>query len=277
MSDGIMEDYYRQKRIRKAIIDFVYSGSSDPLRECAFFNEDIRDIQRHESGGDSVFVLDSEETIADLLKRGSSAFYASYWRYSDPYQASGVRGRDLVWSIKAEEGGLSAAKELTSLFLEALEDEGFPQPLLKYSGKLGFDILIPVEHIQAGSSADLEFFSRIHRDLTTSATDYIEEESSFDPQDEGSKIKFKGRLGTCLLTELRWRRGLILAPMSLHPSSGLASVPLLPREVSEFSVVDATPENVRVREWSTPRTLPGNESDTSVQYTLGNFSPGIKA
>lgn len=272
-----MEDYYRQKRVRKAIIDFVYSGAQDPLRECAFFNSDIRDIQRHVYEEDSVLVLDSEEVVSRLLKRGSSAFYTSYWRYSDPFQASGVIGRDLAWSIRAKQGGLSASKKMADLFVEALSEEGFSEPLVKYSGELGFDILIPMENLQAGSSLDLEFLTEVHRDLTISASDYIERESSFDSDEDGSKIKFKGRLGTCLLTELRWRRGLILAPMSLHPNSGLVSVPLHPREIPEFSVVDATPENVQVREWSIPPVLQGNGSDKSVQYTLGSFSPGIKA
>ncbi|MFP4005256.1 MAG: hypothetical protein ACLFUR_00860 [Candidatus Hadarchaeia archaeon] len=276
MTDRIMEEYYRQKRVRRAIIDFVYSGFPDPIRECAFFNEDVKNIQRHISSGSSILVLDSEEVVAELLNRGSSAFYASYWRYSDPNNASDIRGRDLAWSIKAEEGGLSATKELTEQFLAALEKEGFPDPLVKYSGELGFDVMIPMEKVAPGSSRDLKFLTRTQEKITVSCVDFIDAKGSFDSGGEGSKIRFKGRLGTCLLTELRWRRGLILAPMSLHPRSGLVSVPVQPREIPDFSVLDATPKNVQVRRWGESHPIRDRENG-SVQYTLGRFSPGIKA
>lgn len=233
-------------------MDFVYSGSPSPQREGAFYNAKIGDIQRHSPwDGSSVFVIDSGRAIARALRWGAKAFYTSYWRYSDPSGAEGVMGRDLAWSIRAIDGGLKAAREATSLFLDALGEEGFPDPLVKYSGKLGFDVLIPMERIQTGSPEDLDFLSEVQKDLTDRASAYLEGRSSLNPKVDGSRIELTGRLGTCLLTELRWRRGLLLAPMSLHPGSGLVSIPLSPGEVPEFSVVDASPEKVHPREWFT--------------------------
>ncbi len=113
------------------------------------------------------------------MRAGATAFYSSYWRYTDPANASGVKGRDLVWSIKPKDGGLPAAKSATTLFLEALEDEGFPHPFVKYSGKLGFDVLIPLEDIQTGSPEDIDFLSEIQSELTTRASDYLESEGSY--------------------------------------------------------------------------------------------------
>lgn len=244
-------NYYTQTRVRNSILNFIYSGSPEPNREGAFYNENIGEIQRSypNEENDSILVIDSEETITQILRAGAKAFYASYWRYSNPSETSGIKGRDLVWTIEAKDGGIKVAKKITNLFLEALENEGFPQPLVKYSGELGFDILIPLEDVQTGSSEDLDFLSKVHTELTEYASEHIQSNSSFKLQDKESQIRFLGEIGTCLLTERRWRRGLILAPMSLHPSSGLASVPVLPSEVSEFSVIEATPEKVHPRDW----------------------------
>ncbi len=246
----------------------MYSGSSDPVRECAFYNKKIGQIQRSPTqGDDSVLVLDSEDAFTSALKANATAFYSSYWRYSNPAEASGIRGRDLVWSIKAVEGGLSVSKEVATLFLDALEVEGFPDPFVKYSGKLGFDVLVPLERIQSGSPEDLDFLFNFHRNLTESISEYITDRKSLELKSDGTTVKLAGRLGTCLLTELRWRRGLLLAPMSLHPGSGLVSLPLLPSEVSDFSVLRASPENVHAREWSISRSLPGDRPEPSVLHS----------
>ena len=263
-----MREYYQKSGVKRAITDFVYSGGSDPVRECAFYNKNIGHIQRNSTDGkDSVLVLDSENTFSSALRSGATAFYSSYWRYSNPYESSGIKGRDLAWSVKPVEGGISASRELTTLFLEALEREGFPDPFVKYSGKLGFDVLIPMERIQAGSPEDLDFLSNYHRRLTERTSDYIKDHSSFELEGDGTTFKLSGRLGTCLLTELRWRRGLLLAPMSLHPGSGLVSLPLLPSEVSNFSVVDASPEKVHAREWSMSSSLSGDRPEPSVLHS----------
>ncbi len=267
-----MENYYGQKGVRQAIIDFFYSGSSSPTREGAFFNKKIDEIQRQSPVEDSLLVIDSQRTFTQSLKAGAKAFYSSYWRYSDPFDASGIRGRDLAWSLKAVEGGLSSVKEATTLFLEALEEEGFPSPLVKYSGKLGFDILIPIEDVQTGSPDDLEFISEIHENITSQASKYVENNGSFKIKEDESPIKFSGSSGTCLLTELKWRRGLLLAPMSLHPRSGLVSVPLLPREVPEFSVVDATPSKVHIREWTISQETSHERTESVFNQSSQNAS-----
>lgn len=262
-----MKNYYAQKGVMRAIIDFVYSGSQTPSREGAFFNKKIGKIQRHSPNGDSILVIDSEDVFSQAIRAGAKAFYSSYWRYRSPSEASGLQGRDLAWSLKAVEGGLSAAKEGTNMFLEVLEKVGFSNPLVKYSGDLGFDILIPLEDLQTGSPDDLDFISEIHENLTSHFSDYLKGHGSFDLKEEESPVRFSGSSGTCLLTELKWRRGLILAPMSLHPRSGLVSVPLLPREIPEFSVIEATPEKVRHLEWSISQEIPHERTEHVFSHT----------
>lgn len=238
-------------------MDFAYSGNPTPLRESAFYNENIGGIQRHLPGDEngSTLVIDSEEKFSKVLRAGAISFYFSYWRYEDPFSTSEIRGRDLVWSLRAKKGGLTAAKEVTNLFVNFLEEEGFFNPLIKYSGEVGFDIVIPLEDVQTTSPNDLDFLSKVHRDLTGCASDYILSNSSFGVENNGFELKLKGRMGTCLLTELRWRRGLLLAPMSLHPSSGLVSVPLFPEELNDFSIVEASPKKVQPRKWSMSKFL----------------------
>lgn len=254
--------FYNQTKVKNSILDFFYSGSRDPIREGAFYDKNKEEIRRQhpDEGKDSVLVIDSEETMAEVLNSGARSFYGSYWRYSEPSETSGVIGRDLLWTIEAKEGGLKVAKEMTNLFLEALESEGFPQPLVKYSGEVGFDILLPLEDLQITSEDHLSFLSDLHNELTEYSSGYIEEKTQFDRQKKKSGIRFLGNMGTCFLTERRWRRGLLLAPMSLHPSSGLVSVPVRPSEVPEFSVIDATPKKVRPREWDFSKRRTGLET-----------------
>ncbi len=265
-------NYYTQARVRNSILNFVYSGSPEPRREGAFYNEKIGKIQRKSPKGenDSIFVLDSEEILTQALRSGAKAFYASYWRYSNPSETSGIKGRDLAWTVEAKEGGITVAKEITNLFIEALENEGFPQPLVKYSGEIGFDILIPLEDVQMESSENLNFLSNVQNELTEYASQYIQSQSSFKLQNKESKIRFLGETGTCLLKEHRWRRGLLLAPMSLHPSSGLVSVPLLPSEVSEFSVIEATPKKVNPRDWDITKRKAGVEPEIPAGVVSGS-------
>lgn len=261
-----MENYYTQKGVRRAIVDFVYSGSPEPQRESAFFNKKIGQIQRHSpEKDDSILVIDSEEKFARVLRAGATAFYASYWRYSNPFEAEEVRGRDLVWSLRAEDGGLPAARSGATFFVEFLEEQGFPQPLIKYSGKLGFDILIPLEDVQTGSPKDSDFLMNVQSELTKKASTYFEKQDFSVIDQNGSQMKFKGDIGACLLTELRWRRGLLLAPMSLHPDSGLVSVPVSPGNISNFSVIDASPEKAHTLKWSVGRNRPETWTETSIE------------
>ena len=266
-----MKNYYRRKGVKKALLNFVFSGSKDPIREGAFFNENIDGIQRHVSKEreESVLVLDSERKLNRLLKSGATAFYSSYWRYSDPFRAENPIGRDLAWTVRASDGGIMAAKDMAGLFLETLEREGFPAPFLKYSGKLGFDFLIPLEDVQSSAPEDLGFMSKIQEDLTESFLSLLVRKDGYEVEREGAKALIKSGQGTCLLTELKWKRGLLLSPMSLHPGSGLVSLPLSSSEIPEFSVLDASPEDVSPRCWTVGESLPGKRNDFCLRYSAG--------
>ncbi len=241
--------FYDQHKIKESILNFSYSGFQKPVRGGAIYDKHKEKIIRQGSEESDQIVLDSEEKVSKMVRKGAKSFYASYWRYEDPSEIKKIKGRDLVWTIEAKDGGIKIAKKLTDLFLEALETRGFPQPLIKYSGEMGFDVLIPTEDLQISEKDNLSFLSNLQEELTKFSMGYIHRKTGFTKREKNSRIRFSAKAGTCFLTEHKWRRGLILAPMSLHPSSELVSVPVAPSEIPEFSVLDATPDNAKPKKW----------------------------
>lgn len=253
-------NYYRRLDVRQAILNFARAGDATPVREGAFYDKRLRTLQRYLSMGDSrhkrPIVFDSDLSLEAALREGATAFYSSYWRYSNPDRLSGLIGRDLVWTLRAESGGLNFAKEATVLVLRALEDEGFPDPWVKYSGTLGFDLVLPLETLPGGlPPADARALDELQKGLTGRVVDHLVARAGFAVDANGSKATIRSGSNTCLLSELRWGRGLLLVPMSLHPSSGLVSVPIAPTEVGDFSVMDASPESTCSHEWRVPSPL----------------------
>ncbi len=246
--------YYQRLDVRQAITDFVTASGSNGLRECAFYNTRVKGIQRYvgENGSKRTVTLDSPAELEQALALGASAFYCSYWRY-DGQNPDHPLGRDLVWTIRAERGGLEFAKLATVRVLEALAEAGI-EPWVKYCGDLGFDAIIPLEAIPYEAwAADVEALSDIQEGLTNYIESYLRERfSDITIEGDTSPIEIKQGANTCLLSELRVRRGLLLAPMSLSPETGLVSAPVDPKQVASFSILDASPGNVRPFRWAPP-------------------------
>jgi len=251
-------EYYNRSDVRRAILDFARAGDGSVVRECAFFNSRAKSVQRYLSPRDAEcgrpVVLDSEAALEEALRAGASAFYCSYWRYADPQEPLHPLGHDLVWTIRATNGGLRFAKEVTIAVLDAIANCGLYEPWVKYSGELGFDLVIPLEAILNDAWAD---DIRALADMQGALTSYIaghlaERSKSFQVRTINSHIAIGKGSDTCLLSELRLRRGLLLAPMSLNPRSGLVSLPLTPNQVASFSVLDASPADASTIEWAAP-------------------------
>jgi len=220
-------DYYRRLDVRQTILDFARASGGSGDRECAFYNARIKGLQRHLS--EYPLVLDSAAAFDRALSSGATAFYCSYWRYpSQDY--SRPLGHDLVWTV------------------------GVSEPWVKYSGRLGFDLLIPLEAIPDEAWAgDGDTLTDLQMRLTSYIASYLTERRSCIHIDGASSpLEIKQGTDTCLLSELRVRRGLLLAPMSLNPESGLVSVPIAPDKVAEFSVLDSSPADARAFEWVQP-------------------------
>jgi len=234
-------------------MDFANAGGSSGVRECGFYNPKVKSIQRYFSDPQDLVCLDRAADIDRALALGASAFYCSYWRYYWDDLINPL-GMDLVWTTRAANGGLKFAKEATYWVLEALEEAGVPDPWVKYSGGLGFDLVLPLETIPCEAwSGNIDILRGLQESLTSYIVGYLRGRCT-DVLVNGvaSPIELKRGKETCLLSELRVKRGLLLAPMSLNPETGLVSVTVDPKKLDSFSVLKASPEDARGVEWTPP-------------------------
>jgi hypothetical protein len=157
----------------------------------------------------------------------------------------------LIWTIRVKTGGLKFAKAATSAVIEVISDAGFYKPWVKYSGELGFDLVVPLESIPGDAWAgDFKALDDIQGEITSYIAGTLVERPNFQVGLEGSRVTIREGSNTCLLSELRAGRGLFLVPMSLNPRSGLVSLPVAPDEVESFSVFDASPADASPYEWT---------------------------
>ncbi|MEW6592226.1 MAG: hypothetical protein AB1305_00840 [Candidatus Hadarchaeota archaeon] len=254
--------YYQRQHVKGTIVDFASSKVSSGFRECAVYNSKTRSVQRYfgESGSRHPISFGTADDLEKAVGAGASAFYCSFWYY-DGADFSKPVGRDLAWTVRANIGGIEFVKLVTAKIVKALEEAGVSEPWVKYSGDLGFDIVVPLESIPWeawwGDPASL---NELQGEITDFITDCVRE-----PQlggfsvERGKSIKIKKAEKICLLSELRVGRGLLLAPMSLNPETRMVSVPVDPDRVESFSVLDSSPERVGSSWWAPP---------TSVAYGL---------
>lgn len=234
-------------------MDFANAGGSTGVRECAVYNAKTRTLQRY-LGADQrrPITFEGPHDIDFVLALGAKAFYASYWRYYlDDF--SNPAGTDLVWTVRSE-SSLAFAKEVTSQVLEAIGGLGAPEPWIKYSGGLGFDLIIPLEAIPLEAwVGEVGVLQEMQGSLTNYIVSYLADKADVSVEGVISPIRLKRGNETCLLSELRVKRGLLLAPMSLNPETGLVSVPVHPRRLEDFSVLQASPEEARGFLWTPPK------------------------
>jgi hypothetical protein len=250
--------YYHRLDVRQAIVDFANAGGNGCFREGAFYNSRAKSLQRYLADGEvrRPVMLGKPGELDRALKLGASAFYCSNWRYQGQ-DLSRPAGSDLVWAIRAKRGGLEFAKAATILVLEAVESAGVSEPWVKYSGALGFDLILPLEMIpREAIVGGLSGLAGLQGELTSYVGGYLcERFPEISVGGVTSPIEIKKGEKTCVFSEFRARRGLLLAPMSICPETGLVSVQVDPREIDRFSVLEASPENARALGWEQPPKL----------------------
>jgi len=245
----VAHTYYLRTDVKKAMCGYATSSRSYGIREGAFFNQKKKAFYRYietENGKKPVNL--TAEGISEALRIGANAFYCSYWIY-DSMDFSKPVGRDLVWVVRVKNGDLEFTKKVTKTVVEALSEAG-AEPLVKYSGDLGFDIVIPLEAIPFEIwQGDLKALDDLQSELSEAIVGNIR--SRFCVTMEGKRHTFIVKEGekTSLLSELRVKRGLLLAPMSLNPETGLVSVPVDPAELDSFTILDASPSRVSAMMW----------------------------
>lgn len=245
--------YYMRADVRRALIDYLAPAGGVGVREGAVYNRRAGSIQRYITiGGQKVPIDISRFPLDMLLRLGATAFYGTYWRHDAP----GLEpvGRDLVWAVRAVRGGIAEAKRATVAVLEGFREMDV-ELWVKYDGKLGFDLVLPLESIPPelwlGNPPALD---DLHQKLTAAVVSYLRERL---PDAEiiwgSSSVRIVRGSGESLLSELRIRRGLLLAPMSLNPSTGLVSLPISPDEVAAFTPLEAARDCAGAEEWRIPR------------------------
>ena len=257
--------YYNRFDVRAALLNFTRTTEGTGVRETAIYNSRTHTLQRYlGNNGSKHPVQIHPENIDDLVSMGAVAFFCSYWRYSSLDFQNPI-GRDLVWIVRAEKGGLKATKETVKYIIEILRSLGV-EAWLKYDGDRGFDIIIPLEAIPyEGWMGDLSALDEIQHQLTDFIASHLDERfPNSQRRFSDSSLRIEMDSGVCLLSELRVRRGLLLAPMSLNPKTDLISVPITPEQLETFTVLNATKEHVQPTEWKLPE-FPS--------YSLMRFAP----
>jgi len=243
--------YYNRIDVKRTILSFANPSGSNEFRECAIFNKHIKSLQRYVNNCDEKYpiILNTPSAITHAVSQGASAFYCSYWRY-DGLDFDKPIGRDLVWTLRTKHGGLGFVKHIAALVVKAFEDIGIV-PWVKYSGDLGFDLVIPLDTIPHELwMGQLDVLDDLQKELTDSIVSQMYKYShNIEIKNKGASIEIIQEGKTCLLSELRARRGLLLAPMSLNPETGLVSVPVDPKRINSFSILDASPSNVKSFDW----------------------------
>ncbi|MEM2874585.1 MAG: hypothetical protein QW567_00955 [Candidatus Hadarchaeales archaeon] len=245
--------YYQRIDVKRAVCGYAESGKGHGVRECAFFNRKNGAFHRYLETPEGKSPVDlTAKGFSEALRMGADAFYCSYWVY-DSRDFSTPIGRDLVWIVRAEKGDLKFAKRITKMVVEALSSAGV-DPLVKYSGDMGFDIVIPLEDIPFEVwLGDLRALDELQGELSETIVGYIRSRPGVTVEGGNSTFRIKEDEKTSLLSELRVKRGLLLAPMSINPETGLVSVPVDPIELDSFTIFDASPSRVKTREWATGR------------------------
>ncbi|MEM2878131.1 MAG: hypothetical protein QXG10_01040 [Candidatus Hadarchaeales archaeon] len=241
--------YYQRIDVKNAVCGYSTSSKSYGVREGAFFNARKKTFQRYTEtidGKKPVELTPSE--VSKAAEAGAIAFYCSYWLY-DCNDFREPTGRDLVWVIRIEKGDLEFAKKLTRAAAEALWEAG-AEPFVKYSGDLGFDIILPLESIPFEVwHGNIDALDDLQGELSDVIVSSIRSRLGLVVEGDRHSFKIKEDEKTSLLSELRVKRGLLLAPMSINPETGLVSVPVDPRELDNFTIFDASPSKVIGKIW----------------------------
>ena len=221
---------------RRVSIEHRYPGSSHIV------------FRRHPSGADTTqwIFIDEPQQIVDWV-----------WQYAEGFHGH-VRAEDgsawFVLDIDARSLPLAMALLATAYTAAVLETQGLA-PLVKFSGSNGFHLMWNVPDCKELSDADLW---EIEQRVVTAVA--CEVERLLEADDAAAPIRASVGPDKPLITtssaDREQRAGLLFdqlilkdnapfrVPFSVHPKSGLVSVPLRVEDLAAFDPATATPEAV---------------------------------
>jgi|TARA_Y100000310_G_scaffold340551_1_gene436692 hypothetical protein len=194
--------------------------------------------------------LHYESDVIELAKQGATSFHISEEHWTNPQSLTpGMtkkqletlrRGWDFILDIDSP--NLEHSKWIAHFLIQALKFHNTKNISLKFSGNKGFHIGVPFESfpskIKEVETKTLfpEAARIIAEYLTEMITSYVKEKFNDESMDDILKVD------TILISN----RHLYRAPYSLHEKSGLASIPIDPDKVLEFTKSEADPKKVKI-------------------------------
>ncbi|MBS3145324.1 hypothetical protein J4414_00790 [Candidatus Woesearchaeota archaeon] len=251
-------NYYSRKEIQKAFVD------------CSE-NREVSVMFGVNSFGKRPDILQFEDDVFELAKKGATSFHYSVEQWSDPLQLkSGMSQKELEdlrtgWSLilDLDTKFLDYAKEAALLLVEALKFHDVKNISLKYSGSNGFHIGIPSKAFP--ESVDNKKTKLLFPEGTRVISSYLKdmikpylsdkllslnslkEISEFTNKSREELIK-NGKFDPYSVIEvdsaLTSSRHMIRMPYSMNEKKGLVSLPITENELKNFKISRAIPKNV---------------------------------
>lgn len=235
-------------------------------------------VPKHMDGlfGKRPDILLFEREIYELARKGYSSFHASMERWANPLELrqdisikelNDLRiGFDLILDIDCKI--LEYSTICAKLLVEALNFHGIKNPGIKFSGNTGWHIAVPFESfpMEINNKETKLLFPEVPQMVASYLKEFISENLSEDILEYESNniknvIKKTGKEIKELTIGERFNpysfleidtvalnsRHLFRLPYSLNEKSWLASIPVSAKELDEFNINNAKPENVEPR------------------------------
>ena len=256
------EQDIKEERIRK--ITQLYYSNKDIQKAIFSFSSHREIVPRYFEGfGKRPDSLQYQGDVFELVKKGGTSFHCSEELWQDPMkivtgmsekQLNELRiGWDLLLDIDSKY--LDYSKIMAELIVKVLRFHGIKNIGIKFSGSKGFHILVPWKAFPQAiydtkTSSMFPEWPRIITKYIMEMTkkELIEKITQLTRSDSSKYVKdfqASGEVMPDLI--LVSPRHLFRMPYSLHEKTTLASVVLLPEEISDFQPKDADPLKVEIR------------------------------
>jgi len=226
--------YYSNKEVQRILLE-----KSKNREITAQFNE---------SFGKRPDMLQFENDISEMVKKGATSFHMSEEHWSNPLLLKpGMSKRELDelrigWDLILDiDGPIELSKITAYLLLEALEFNDVKSYTIKFSGNKGFHIAIPFKAFpkKINNIKTKDLFPEGPRIIIAYLKEIIKKELS-------ERIKNKEPFSLVDIdTILISNRHMFRAPYSYHEKSGLISIPIKKEDILNFNKESAKPENVK--------------------------------
>lgn len=260
-----------------------YYSRKDVCNEIIRFskNREVATRFREGSFGKRPDVLHFPQDIISQVRNGAISFHASEERWSNPLKISSEltsrefnelrEGWDLILDIDCKD--IEFSRVCAELLLDALDYHGLESSSIKFSGGSGFHIGVPFEALSksTGGKETKDMFPEMPRIVAEYLRSFISSSLTHEILSIESDLKKIGErvdkkteelftetergkefdpytlieIDTLLISQ----RHLIRVPYSLNEKKGLVSISFKKKELKNFTIDWAKPENIKVNNY----------------------------